>query len=106
MREKDIEKYLVKRVELLAGEVRKVRWVNRNSAPDRLVMLPRREIPHRRPSGHVVHSIKAPQTIWVELKAPGEEPTPAQAREHKRLRDMGQRVEVVDSIERVDEVLR
>lgn len=87
MRESTIENYLVERVKALGGEVRKVQWLGRRGAPDRLVMLA--------PDG----------CIWVELKAPGEKAKPHQKREHDRMRRMGQRVEVVDSIERVDEVL-
>ncbi|RMC99934.1 VRR-NUC domain-containing protein [Aquitalea palustris] len=87
MRESDIENYLVDEVKRLGGECRKVRWIGRNGAPDRYIMLP----------GHC---------IWVELKAPGVVPKPHQLREHKRMRNLGQRVEVVDSFERVDEVLR
>ncbi|MCE1244909.1 hypothetical protein [Oryzomicrobium sp.] len=86
MRESAIEKYLVERVKALGGEVRKVRWIGRNGAPDRLAMLPGK-------------------TLWVELKAPGEKCRPHQIREHERMRRMGQRVEVVDSFEGVDEVL-
>ncbi|EHU1404053.1 TPA: VRR-NUC domain-containing protein [Acinetobacter baumannii] len=86
MRESVIEKYLVDKVKALGGEVRKVKWISRNSAPDRLVMLP-------------------DNTFWAELKAPKEKPTPAQAREHERMRKMGQRVEVIDSIERIEELL-
>jgi hypothetical protein len=87
MRERTIEDYLVERVKALGGEVRKVKWLGRHGAPDRLVMLPDR-------------------TVWVELKAPGEKAKPHQQREHERMRAMGQRVEVVDSFEGVDEVLR
>lgn len=94
MRESDIEEYLVKRVKELGGECRKVRWIGRRSAPDRVVMLP-----------NDPRIGQWPQTIWVELKAPGVKPRPHQLREHKRMRDMGQEVEVVDSFERVDEVL-
>lgn len=86
MRESDIEKYLVERVKALGGEVRKVRWVGRNGAPDRLVMLPGR-------------------TVWVELKAPGEKCRPHQVREHERMRRMGQVVLVVDSLDGVAEVV-
>lgn len=86
MRERDIENYLVERVKAMGGEVRKVKWVSHRGAPDRLVLLPGR-------------------TVWVELKAPGEKPKAHQTREHNRMRRMGQRVEVVDSFERVDEVL-
>ena len=80
-RESDIEKYLVAKAKSLGGKV------GRRGAPDRLVMLP--------PTG----------AIWIELKAPGEKPKAYQVREHERMRAMGQRVEIVDSFERVDEVL-
>ncbi len=86
MRESQIENYLVERVKALGGECRKLRWIGRNGAPDRIVML----------NG---------QVIFIELKAPGEKAKPHQVREHERMRRMGQRVEVVDSFERVDEVL-
>lgn len=95
MREAEIEKYLVERAKALGGEVRKVRWIGRRGAPDRLVMLPQ-----DLPAGRL------DTTLWVELKAPGQKPKPHQLREHERMRRMGQRVEVVDSIERVEEVLR
>lgn len=94
MRERDIEKYLVERVKALGGEVRKVKWIGRNGAPDRLVMLPY----WWRYGGE--HS-----TIWVELKATGKKPESHQLREHKRMRAMGQRVEVIDSLEGVDGML-
>jgi hypothetical protein len=38
----------------------------------------------------------------VELKAPGKTPEPHQVREHARMRDFGERVEVIDSLEAVD----
>lgn len=87
MRESEIEKYLVKRVQALGGEVRKAAWIGRRGAPDRCVMLDGK-------------------TIFVELKAPGERAKPHQAREHERMRKMGQTVVVVDSLEGVDEVLQ
>jgi len=89
MRESQIEKHLVKRVKELGGECRKIQWVGRRGAPDRLVMLPG------------FRSI-----IWVELKAPGVKPEPHQVREHERMRAMGQLVVVIDSIEGVEELLR
>lgn len=95
MRERDIERDLVKRVTALGGEVRKVAWVGRRGAPDRLVMLPP---PKASP-------LAGAATIWVELKAPGKKPTITQLREHDRMREMGQRVEVVDSIDGVTELL-
>lgn len=97
-RESQIETRLVQRAKALGGECRKVKWIGRNGAPDRLVMLPNQ-------NGY-------DQTIWIELKAPGGAATfpknaheRAQHREHERMRKMGQRVEVVDSYERIEEVL-
>ena len=108
--EAKIEKYLCDRVKMLGGEVRKVKWIGRRGAPDRLVMLPevRRRVRHDGPKGTTYANklIRAAATIWVELKAPGKEPEPHQAREHKRMRDMGQRVEVIDSMEGVDNLLK
>ena len=96
--EAKIEKYLCDRVKMLGGEVRKVKWIGRRGAPDRLVMLPQTWIRYRD------YPIP-PQTIWVEVKAPGEVPEPHQAREHARMRAMGQRVEVIDSMGGVDALL-
>lgn len=96
MRERDIEDYLVKRVNAMGGEVRKVKWIGRRGAPDRLVMLPDWE---PSPGNRYARS------YWVELKAPGEKPKPHQAREHERMRAMGQRVEVIDSLAGVEELL-
>jgi len=95
--ERDIERYLVKRAKALGGEVRKVTWQGRRFAPDRIVMLPR--------ALHNSFGMLTTCTLWVELKAPGEKPTSGQIREHARMRALGQRVEVVDSFARVDEVL-
>lgn len=101
-RERDIERYLVDRVKALGGEVRKVKWIGRRGAPDRLVMLPARTLAQGidcawcNPKG---------RAIWVELKAPGKPAEPHQLREHARMGAMGQEVRVVDSFEGVDGVL-
>jgi hypothetical protein len=87
VRESAIEKHLVDRVKAAGGEVRKVQFIGRRGAPDRFVMMPRRF------------------GFWVELKAPGKVAEPHQVREHERMIKMGQRVEVVDSIARVDELM-
>lgn len=84
MRESDIEKYLCKQVKALDGEVRKVKWIGRANAPDRLVLIPE-STPY-----------------LVELKRPGEKARPAQIREHKRLRRCGMQVAVLSTIEDVD----
>lgn len=104
MRESDIEKHLVNRVVALGGEVRKVKWIGRRGAPDRLVMLP----PRLRADAlaRAIENMYHPSTIWVEVKATGEKPEPHQAREHERMRRMGQCVVVIDSIEGVEELLQ
>jgi len=100
VRESDIEKHLVKRVEALGGEVRKVKWIGRRGAPDRLVMTPF-TFTYYRPDGILMSS----PAVWVELKATDVEPEPHQVEEHNRMRAMGQHVVVIDSIEGVEELL-
>ena len=102
MRERDIEAHLVRRVKELGGEVRKVQWVGRSGAPDRVVMLPE----------YRTGFAQDAETIWVELKNPETIKTfpadareRAQAREHQRMRAVGQRVEVIGTIEQVEELL-
>jgi hypothetical protein len=129
--ERDIEAHLVKRVKALGGEVRKVQWVGRASAPDRLVMLPGFHLALRDPASLAAKDPRAVawlqeiqqrvaaaipgsgSCVWVELKNPETIKTfpangheRAQAREHERMRAMGQRVEVIGTIEQVEELLR
>ncbi len=86
MRERDIERYLVAEAKARGGEVRKVKWVGRRGAPDRLVLLGTRG-------------------FWVELKAPGVAAEDYQLREHARMRAFGCEVFVIDSLDGVDHVL-
>jgi hypothetical protein len=88
MLERDVEKYLKKRVKELGGDVRKAQWIGHVGAPDRRVWLPGR------------------QPVWVELKAPGKVPRANQIREHNRMRRLGELVEVLDSIEAIEEFLK
>ena len=90
--ERDIERYLVRRVKAAGGEVRKVKWIGRSGAPDRVVMR----------DNNTSHALP---TVWVELKAPGKKATGAQKREHALMRDKGQHVAVIDSFEDVDWLL-
>lgn len=110
-REAHIEHYLVKRAKEVGGEVRKVKWIGRNSAPDRLLMLPKIAVYGFDPVKAQAQYTET--TIWVELKAPGKAATfpsnpheHAQHREHERMRKMGQRVEVIDSYEQVEELFK
>lgn len=100
LKERDIERHLVKRVKALGGEVRKVQWIGRRGAPDRLVMLPC-TCSYYRPDGMLLSS----PVVWVELKAPGAAPQAHQMREHQRMREKGQHVVVLDSVEGVDDLL-
>lgn len=78
-----IEKALCDRIKALGGEVRKVQWIGRRGAPDRLVLLPGRH-------------------VFVELKRPGAKLAPHQAREIERLRSFSMGVVVIDSLEHID----
>lgn len=117
-RERDIERHLVKRVKALGGEVRKVQWVGRSGAPDRLVMLPARH--HKKWDGKLTPGAicwaedwtQPAMMAWVELKNPETILTfpanaheRAQHREHERMRAMGQTVLVLGTIEQVEELL-
>lgn len=105
MRERDIEDYLVKRVTAMGGEIRKVKWIGRRGAPDRFVMLPARQTMTKIEGGRNIIHLRPARGVWVELKAPGEKPEPHQAREHARMRRVGQHVIVIDSLEGVEELL-
>ena len=102
MRESQIEGYLVKRVKALGGEVRKLQWIGRRGAPDRLVLLPKRTATKGLDCAWC--NPKA-RVLWIELKALGEQPARHQVREHARMRAMGLDVFVIDSIDGVDAVL-
>ncbi|GAK08987.1 VRR-NUC domain-containing protein [Geomicrobium sp. JCM 19038] len=56
--------------------------------PDRIVLLP----------GNV--------TIFVELKAPGKKPSKLQEATHRRIRNLGHEVLVIDSKEGVDQFIK
>ena len=85
MRESKIEDYLCDRVKKVKGQTRKVQWVGRNSAPDRIVFLK---------GAH-----------FVEVKATGEVPRPDQVREHKRMKKQGVKVWIIDTYKKVDDFI-
>lgn len=88
MRERDIEAYLRERVKAAGGWAPKWTSPGNSGVPDRIVFLP---------GGH---------SVLVELKAPGGKPRPLQLAQHKRLRELGQDVRVIDSREQVDNLIR
>lgn len=96
MRESQIEAYGKHRAIEANGVCRKVKWIGRNSAPDRILLLP--EGCHLTPP----YLAFSAATVWVEFKATGQKPTAAQLREHERMRAVGQTVLVWDSIEAID----
>lgn len=79
--ERDVEKALVKRVKELGGMCEKFTSPGRRSVPDRLITIP---------GGRI---------IFVELKAPGKEPTENQYKDHARRRELGCDVRVIDNLE-------
>lgn len=84
-RESKIEEYAALRVKAAGGQIRKVKWIGRKGAPDRRIMLPGK-------------------CMWVEFKAPGVKIEDHQEREHRRMREMGEDVRVVDSFQGVDKL--
>ena len=87
MRETSIERHLVKETEKRGGIAPKLVSPGTAGLPDRLVLLPGCGV------------------AFVELKAPGEKPRPIQRRRIRELVGLGCSVYVVDSKERVVEVL-
>ena len=85
MLERDIEKYLVRKIAQLGGKAYKFSSPNNRAVPDRLCVVPK-------------------DMFFVELKAPGKVPTPLQFKVHKYLRELGQKVFVIDSKEGVDDL--
>ena len=71
LREREIEKKLVKAVKSEGGMCPKLVSPGTDGMPDRLVMLPKARIG------------------FVEVKAPGKGPRPLQVKRHKQLRDLG-----------------
>jgi hypothetical protein len=84
MRESEVERYLMQEVKKRSGEVRKAKWIGRRGAPDRRIL----------------------GKCWVEVKATGVTPEDYQLREHARMKEHGERVEVVDSFEAVDTLIK
>lgn len=90
-----IRKYLKARVELYGGEIRAVSWLGRRNAPDVLCLFP------DEPPFDFLRGTHP----FAECKAPGGEPTDAQAREHERMRAAGCTVLVLSTQEQIDEWL-
>jgi hypothetical protein len=83
-RERPVEQYLVREVKRRGARCDKYTTPGRRNVPDRILIA------------------WAGRAAFCEAKAEGEVPTPAQVREHNRLRSRGFIVGVVDSKESVD----
>lgn len=78
MTEAAVEQPVVRRAELAGWFVRKVAWLGRIGAPDRVF-------------------IKAGRVVWIEFKRPGQKLRLAQELEHDRMRAAGAEVYVFDN---------
>jgi hypothetical protein len=87
MAETSIERTAHNLAERAGFFARKVRWEGRVSAPDH------------------VFSREDRGTVWIEFKKPDKEPTEAQYREHKRMRDAGMEVHWADSVQQALDIL-
>ena len=87
MRERDIERKLIQAVRQSGGLALKFVSPNLNGVPDRLLLFP---------GGRVA---------FAEVKAPGEKPRPLQVHRMEQLRALGFRVYVVDSEEKIGEMI-
>ena len=87
MSEKEIEIYLVRKIKNKKGIAYKFTSPGNSGVPDRLCLLPNGKI------------------FFVELKSPGKKPRALQVNQITKITKLGQRVYVLDSKEKVDEVL-
>ena len=86
--EKIIEQALTAAAKAIGGMSVKLVSPGMAGMPDRMVLLP-----HGR-------------TGFVEVKAPGQKPRPLQLRRHEQLRALGFQVHVLDSMEKVGDILK
>ncbi|MCB2300378.1 VRR-NUC domain-containing protein [Clostridium tagluense] len=87
MKEAVNEKRLIKEIEKIGGKALKFVSPGMTGVPDRIVLLPHGKI------------------IFVELKAPGEKPSPMQKYRSKQFRTLGFDVRCIDSVELIMELI-
>ena len=88
MKEKDIELYLRDQVKAVGGRAYKFISPGNAGVPDRLVLFP---------CGRIA---------FVELKAPGKDPTSLQLAQQKKIKSLGFGVFTIDSKFGVDEFIQ
>ena len=86
--EKQVEQALVKAVRKRGGIAMKFVSPAYDGMPDRIVLIP---------DGHFA---------FVEVKAPGKKPRSLQLSRHRLLRQLGFQVYVLDSVEKVGDILK
>ena len=87
MKEARIENRLTKEIEKIGGKALKFTSPGITGVPDRIVLLPHGKI------------------VFVELKAPGEKPSPIQKYRAKELRALGFEVKCIDSVKGIIELI-
>lgn len=87
MREKEVEKKLVKAVKFEGGVCWKFTSPETAGVPDRIVLMPEGRI------------------AFVEVKAPGEKPRKLQLSRHRLLRRLGFKVYVLDALEDIEKII-
>lgn len=85
--EKVVERKLVELCKLNGGMCIKLLSFHINGLPDRMCIFPKAKL------------------VFVELKTTGEKPRAIQIFMHNKLRQMGFRVEIVDTVEQVVELV-
>lgn len=76
---------MTSKLQKIGVSTRKVKWIGRDGAPDRLIL--------------------ADGGIWVELKAPGKKPRANQKLELEALAKAGMTAHCIDSIQQIDELI-
>ena len=88
MREKTIERELIRAVRSCDGICPKLVSPGTDGMPDRMILMPGGKIG------------------LVEVKAPGRKPRPLQVKRHRQLRELGFKVFVLDDTRQIPEIIR
>ena len=122
MREKEVERKLVRAVRDAGGLALKFVSPGMAGVPDRLLLFPGRANRLRPPVADDSQEVRSAETsdlhgcavapieaagiaAFCEVKAPGEKPRPLQLHRMEQLRKLGFRVYVVDSEEKIKKVI-
>lgn len=87
MREKEVEKKLIKAVKSSGGICWKFISPGTAGVPDRIILMPKGRI------------------AFVETKAPGEKPRLLQLSRHRLLRRLGFKVYVLDALDDIEKII-